>query len=59
MKNMPKMVEEYRAKMRALRKAAREKKEGSEEKRYLQATGQLDKTPAWQMLKEQRKKGGN
>ena len=55
MKNMPKMIEEYRAKMRALRQAARDKKKGSEEKRYLQATGK-SKGPTWQVFMEERKK---
>ena len=52
---MPKMVEEYRAKMRALRKATREKKKNNEEKLYLQATGK-SKAPTWQMFMEERKK---
>ena len=57
MKNMPKMVEEYRAKMREIRRVSREKKETSEEKKYLLATGKLSETPSWQaQIEEQRKK---
>lgn len=56
MKNMPKMVEEYRQKMRAIRKATREKKQSSEEKRYLIATGQAKGAPSWQAFIEDRKK---
>lgn len=55
MKNMPKMVEDYRTKMHALRTATREKKKNSEEKRYHQATGK-DKAPTWQVFMEERKK---
>ena len=59
MKNMPRMVEEHRAKMRELRKAAREKKLGTEEKRYLLATGKAKEVPEWKRLAdEQLKKGG-
>lgn len=58
MKNMPKMIEDYREKMRALRKATREKKTPSEEKKYLQATGQTKTGPVWEVFKEERMKTG-
>lgn len=59
MKNMPKMVEEHREKMRAIRRTAREKREGTEEKRYLLATGKAKAVPEWMKLAdEQLKKGG-
>ncbi len=50
------MVEEYREKMRAQRRAIREKKEASEEKRYLLATGKANEGPAWQVFVEKRLK---
>ena len=50
------MVEEYREKMRALRKATREKKEVSEEKKYLLAVGKANAGPAWQVFVEKRMK---
>lgn len=56
MKNMPKMIEEYREKMRALRKATREKKTLSDEKKYLQATGKTKAGPTWEVFKEERLK---
>lgn len=56
MKNMPKMVEEYREKMRTLRKETREKKKSSEEKIYLQATGKVKTNPSWQVFMEERQK---
>ncbi len=59
MKNMPKMVEEHREKMKAIRRAAREKKQGTEEKRYLLATGKTKEVPEWKKLAdEQLKKAG-
>lgn len=56
MEKMPKMVEEYREKMRALRKATREKKESSDEKKYLIATGKANTAPAWQLFMDEHKK---
>lgn len=56
MRNMPKMVEEYRQKRREFRRAAREKKETSEEKQYLIATGKLKEGPSWQVFMEERQK---
>lgn len=56
MKNMPKMIEEYREKMRALRKATREKKKLSEEKKYLQATGKTQTGPMWELFRDERMK---
>ena len=56
MRKMPKMIEEHHAKMRALRKAAREKKVPSEEKRYLQATGKTKSGPTWEVFRDERLK---
>ena len=56
MKNMPKMIAEYREKMRALRQATREKKALSEEKKYLRALGKSETAPTWELFKEERMK---
>jgi hypothetical protein len=56
MKNMPKMIEEYRERIRALRKATREKKTPSDEKKYLRAMGKEKAAPTWEIFKEQRLK---
>ena len=59
MKNMPKMVEEYRAKMRAMRQDIREKKEADEAKRYSIAIGKTSDVPEWvRQAQEQKKKKG-
>ncbi len=56
MKKMPKMIEEYHAKMRAMRKAVREKKAKDEEKIYLLATGKAKEKPEWLKKIEENKK---
>lgn len=56
MRNMPKMVEEYHAKMRAMRKAIREKKAADEEKIYAIATGKSVEKPEWLKYADQKKK---
>lgn len=56
MKNMPKMIEDYREKMRALRKATRDKKALSDEKKYLRAIGKTETSPMWEVFKEERMK---
>ena len=58
MKKMPKMVEEYHEKMRALRKAKREKKAADEKKVYFISTGKEKEKPEWlQRLEAEKKKG--
>jgi len=59
MKNMPKMVEEYHAKMRALRKEKREKKVSDAERIFYVATGKEKIKPDWLLkLEEEKKKKG-
>ena len=51
---MPQLVAEYRQKVYELRAKTREKKQRSEEHRYLVATGKMSEAPQWQKLKEER-----
>ena len=56
MRNMPKLVADYRKKVEELRQKTRQKKQRSDEETYLIATGKMKEEPHWQALKTGKKK---